>query len=319
MANKKKKQHYVPKCYLRSWCFSEKNLIYVYDKETDSMRISNIDEVAQGRFFYDIHPYELLPDTEVIKLLEKGVTWDTNKKSQIIENAFADEIEPPLSEALNKIIVTAENATPWYLNNCFFIGKDDKRTFASFLALQLLRTKSMRDKFKDMANGIEELLCGMGADACTIEKYSISKDDIKQMHLQMMLDPETLRDMTNLFDRLTWILGVNRTNTKFFTTDNPICTYGHVKHPGRSLNGLGSKGVEVFYPISPNLILIMFDGAYHKDTNLHDRWYLEITDSANIDYYNSLLAMIADRMIFSCDNNFELIDEMKCKNPIVFQ
>ena len=86
-----------------------------------------------------------------------------------------------------------------------------------------------------------------------------------------------------------------------------------------AMNGLASKGVEVFYPISPNLILIMFDGTYHKEVEPYDRWYIELNDSSNIDYYNSLMAMRADRMIFSCDNNFAILEEMKRKNPDVFR
>ena len=54
MEQKKKKQHYVPQFYLRSWDISEKNKIYVYDKVIEQKRISNIRDVASENYFYDV-------------------------------------------------------------------------------------------------------------------------------------------------------------------------------------------------------------------------------------------------------------------------
>ena len=82
MEQKTKKQHYVPQCYLKAWSFSDKEQIYVYDRITDSIRINSVKDVAAERYFYDINPYELLPEAQIAKLHEQGFNWDTNKKSQ---------------------------------------------------------------------------------------------------------------------------------------------------------------------------------------------------------------------------------------------
>ena len=319
MEQKTKKQHYVPQCYLKAWSFSDKEQIYVYDRITDSIRINSVKDVAAERYFYDINPYELLPEAQIAKLHEQGFNWDTNKKSQIIEHAFADEIEKPFSNILKGIIETVTSATSWYINNCFLIGTNEKYEFSAYLTMQFLRTKYMRSRFIDNADCLTQMLADMGASDESIEKYSMSKEKAQKMHIKMFLNVPELIKTTKLFYRLTWLLGINRTDTKLLTTDNPIGTHRHIKHPIMAMNGLASKGVEVFYPISPNLILIMFDGTYHKEVEPYDRWYIELNDSSNIDYYNSLMAMRADRMIFSCDNNFAILEEMKRKNPDVFR
>ena len=85
-----------------------------------------------------------------------------------------------------------------------------------------------------------------------------------------------------------------------------------------SMNGLKSKGVEVFFPISPECILVMFDGSYHFQNAHLERRYVLLDNEAYIDYYNSLCAMQSERCVFSSDGDFALLEEMKENNPQIF-
>ena len=85
-----------------------------------------------------------------------------------------------------------------------------------------------------------------------------------------------------------------------------------------SMNGLKSKGVEVFFPISPESILVMFDGSYHFQNAHLERKYVLLDNEAYIDYYNSLCAMQSERCVFSSDGDFALLEEMKENNPQIF-
>lgn len=94
---KKKKQHYVPQCYLKAWTIPNTNQINVYDKELRVQRINNIIDVASENYFYDI---------DFMKAISKeerqffGVTEEEFKmlsESQVIENTFAEEIESEFS------------------------------------------------------------------------------------------------------------------------------------------------------------------------------------------------------------------------------
>lgn len=44
--HKKKKQHYVPQCYLERWAIAGTHQINVYDKNKQQSRINNIEDVA---------------------------------------------------------------------------------------------------------------------------------------------------------------------------------------------------------------------------------------------------------------------------------
>ena len=255
---------------------------------------------------------------EKIKELEKnGIVWNDTLR-QSIETAFSEEIEAPFSELLREIIFKANTATPWHINNCYFISEEKKFEFSGYLALQFIRTTRLRNGLLDVSDCFKQIFADMGVPEEIIEKHTLSPIQAKYSHLKMLFDVDSLREIIGLFNRLTWILGINRTKANLFTSDNPIATHAHVKDSFLSMNGLSSKGVEVLYPLSPKLLLIMVDGSYHTQWAKFDRWYREITDKRNIEFYNSLLALQVERFVFSADGQMDILDKMKQKDPNVF-
>lgn len=314
-----KKQHYVPQFYLRNWRLSnEKHQVYVYDKEKDCIRINNIEYVASERYFYDIDFDDFFTETAVEKLHAKGFSWSDEVKRQGIERTFAEKIEKPFAEELSALLEKVKVLTPWHISNCEFLSQEKKKRFSEYLTFQIIRTKSVRMDIMNTSDCFSQILKEMEIPDSLIEKYNISKEAAKQSHIMMFFDSENIKDVTMLFYNLTWVLGINRTNVKFFTSDNPIITHSHIVHPFIQMNGLASKGVEVVFPLSPNVILIMFDGEYHQMMKSFDRCYVEIDDEQNVYFYNSLLAMQAGRFVFSSDGNFEIINTMKHVDPNVF-
>lgn len=314
---KTKKQHYVPRCYLKMWSTSDNQQVYVYDKVKDEIRKNSIRDVAAEGYFYDIKPTEFFTDDYLKVLRENGINI-CEDSTQLIEHALAEEFENPFSQLLNKIIDRTKNLTIWHIKNCFSILEEEKTELAAYLAIQFIRTKRIRTGIQDSADCLTQILADMGVPNSTIEKYSMTKEQAKNAHLSMLLDVENLDEITTCFLNLKWFVGINRTDKKFYTTDNAIGTQGHIKDPIRSMNGIASRGVEVFYPLSPDVILIMVDGGYHTTWQPFERRYIEITEAENIDYYNSILSMQAGRFIISCDNDFSLLKQMKSQNPDVF-
>lgn len=106
------------------------------------------------------------------------------------------------------------------------------------------------------------------------------------------------------------MLGINRTEVNFYTSDNPIGLRGHEKKttPFIQGTGLASAGVEIFYPLAPDLILVMVDGNYHKHLVKDERRYIEFDHIPTIEYYNSLAAMNSERFIISCNDDFALLN-----------
>lgn len=319
MAQKTKKQHYVPQFYLNAWRCSPKHQIYVYDKEQDSVRVNNIQDVASERYFYDIDPTAFFKPDYLETLHRHGFLMDETKCAQILERAFADELEKPFSNQINSILDTVSKITPWYYRNCYFISEEDKQDFAAYLAIQFVRTKQIRNGIHESAECLTQAMRDMGFPESKIAEYAATKESSKGIHLQMILDAKNLAELTLCFSRLTWMLGINRTKDKLFTSDTPIVTRAHVYDPIRSMDGVASRGVEVFFPLSPEVILIMFDGSFHSQYLPFERKYIEIQNSEEINGYNWALAARAGRFVFSADGNMVLLDRMKAIAPGIFK
>jgi len=315
---KTKKQHYVPRCYLDAWAIPNTYQVHVYDKKMDKTRINSINDIASENYFYDVALDEVISHQIFDNLRKQDVLTQNNLISQGIEHAFANDIEGPFSQLLKELISKSESATPWTINNCYFISEQKKSEMSAFLSLQFIRIKQVRNNIIESADCLSQALKDMGVSTDMIERYSVPKKETKNIHVQMLMDYESLSEITQSFFNFTWILGVNRTEKKFYTSDSPIGTLAHVKHPFMSMGGLKSEGVEVFFPISPTCILIMVDGSYHTNITQLERRYLVIDDVKEVDCYNSLCAMRSERCVFSTDGSFLLIEEMKKDNPSVF-
>lgn len=312
--SKTKKEHYVPRCYLDRWA-NEKGQLYVYDKVVKKSRKSNEKDIACERFFYDIDKSTLTTDNiEMLKIA--GINPEIDE--QFVEHFMASNVEDIYSKLLEKIIFTAERATPWYEKNCFFISEVNKLYFSICLAFQFVRTKTVRNMLKDSSDCLEQVLKDMNVPQRTIDKYILKEGEDKNIHSNMVLDINQIIEMAKSFLGLTWVLGQNKTSTQFYTSDNPIGTRGHIQHPFLAMNGLKSKGVEVFFPLAPKYILIMYDGSYHKTIRPVDRRYVNITELEDIENYNTMCVYTSERCVFSNDGNFAIIGKILDKNPNVF-
>jgi len=258
-AKETKKEHYVPKCYLERWK-SNKGQVFVYDKLLKISRVNNVNDIACERYFYDID-YKELSEQKIVFL--KGLGIEPTQDEQFIEHFLSGHVEGAYSELLKKII--DKEITPWYEKNCFFISQEDKLNFSVCIAFQYIRTMQTRRMLSDMSNCLEQVFGAMNVSDDFLKKYAKQEGEEKIIQGNMLLDIEHIFEMTISFFNLTWILGMNKTSTCFYTSDNPIGTKAHVKHPFMSMAGIKSEGVEVYFPLSPNHILLMYDGEYHKD------------------------------------------------------
>lgn len=218
----------------------------------------------------------------VVAQTAKGYTEKTiaNYRSHFKSISRHIDIDRDFANILKEIIGKAASATPWIIENCYFISEDKKGMLSAYLAIQYIRIKQVRNRIIDSADCLVQALKDMGASDEVIGKYAISKNDSKNIQAQMLMDLKSLSDLAISFLSLTWILCINQTKKKLYTSDSPIGTHAHVDHPIMSMNGLKSKGVEVFFPISPECILVMFDGSYHFQNAHLERKYVLLDNEA---------------------------------------
>lgn len=91
---KKKKQHYVPQCYLENWSIPKTHQLYVYDKIQQKIRKSNITDCASENYFYDFK-FDKDLSMDVMKMIGCSVKSypESFDDKQYIENYFSDQIE----------------------------------------------------------------------------------------------------------------------------------------------------------------------------------------------------------------------------------
>lgn len=309
----KSNEHFVPKCYLKAWTKEGTDQIQVYDKIRDSFRPSGIDKVACEHSFYDTHPIKLLSRDKLIQLKEEGKVVNPDADRQVIERVYSTEVETLYKQYLVSLIKTAQTSTPWEIDNCFFIRSKEKEEIAQLLTIQDMRTRSIRRRIEESSQCMAQALNDMGFPKTESEKYRLSKQEVKDVHLRSLMDEDTLEHVALSFYNLTWILLINKTGVKFYTSDNPIVRIPHISHPFHSGVGLRSKGVEVFFPISPDCGLSMFDGDYFGITRLDCRMIL--CDESDVRQYNRMQTIYAEETVFSIDGNWDTVKIIKSFEP----
>ncbi|MDA3821326.1 MAG: DUF4238 domain-containing protein, partial [Bacteroidales bacterium] len=114
---------------------------------------------------------------------------------------------------------------------------------------------------------------------------------------------------------------INKSNIPFITSNHPVVRYNQFlekrKFPGGK-SGLASKGLQIFYPISPWLTVIFYDCKVYK-CGYKRRAIIETTNKTDIDSLNLLQALNCDDIIyFSEKTNLHYISILAEKREMNF-
>lgn len=97
----------------------------------------------------------------------------------------------------------------------------------------------------------------------------------------------------------------NSTNVEFITSDNPVVFYNEFIDFRRhdSNTGFASKGLQIFFPIDPNNIILLYDhNVYRVGKDKKD--FIEITDPRDIHEINTLRGCSYLENIYFLDEYF---------------
>lgn len=120
------------------------------------------------------------------------------------------------------------------------------------------------------------------------------------------LNNETLMDFADAIANNIWMFLVSK-NGDFYTSDFPIVVEPHVKNVRPMYMGLAQYGGELTYPLSPDLMLVVFDREYFKEKEEYDCTFSIAVDK-EIRRQNMLRYFYAKRHVFSSKKDFSLID-----------
>ena len=168
-------------------------------------------------------------------------------------------------------------------------GSQEYHAMLAFVCLQYLRTqkkaRASRQLFHKLLGRAE------------IEPDSDFLDQLELIKSSLSMIPASFIQISDLKPHLL----VSRSET-FITSDSPVYTYNQycegIRHRGTT--GLASRGLQIFVPISPSLLLVLYDGSTYKIRRLTDRWLHRsvIDDVTDIDQLNLTQMLSAERNVY---------------------
>lgn len=258
----KKKQHYVPKFYLRQFS-NENKKFYLFNIG----KKENIGPV----------PFE----TQCFEDYFYGADAKWENKLANLESQWNAALEHIKSHSYSE---------------------NDIQKIKEFAMYQYIRTKKSLEKQtsstqKTIAEILESYTAHKSLEASNLNQIiqEVSMENAKKTISAPFL-LEMIKEQANLIDDLVFSLITFKTKTKLLSSDNPII----IANPYAKTAGLAMIGLMVIFPISPENLIIFYDGKIYGETSEKIR-----EETINVDYYaqkiNALAFANANKIIFSKD------------------
>ena len=278
------KQHYIPRCYLKRFSDNNKS-IFTYDKQQSKSYPASMMSVCCEDDMYSI-------SDSYIEENNKETGSYLNRLS-LEHSHFANSVEPMFSQLLQSIDIIKDE---WISQReQYRLQFEEKRELALHLVTQFFRHPQLKDSTVDDYLRMEKAGIDMVKCFLAKEKDDESINDLKidvkceapVLHAKLTyLNNETLMDFADAIANNIWMFLVSK-NGDFYTSDFPIVVEPHVKNVRPMYMGLAQYGGELTYPLSPDLMLVVFDREYFKEKEEYD-----CTFSIAVDKDFSLIDMI---------------------------
>lgn len=210
--NKTKKQHYIPRSYLRS--FSENKQCQLYDKSTNKSFYASVEKIFAQRYFYDIDKKPLLEYKNI--------------DEQVVEKILGNTVD----SFWNNIVQNIDKNYGWFLSKY----SNHYLSVYKCLAIQLIRTPQAKQRLRESYSKVYKENIDKELENIILMKEIFQiLDDSK---LQSLL----LEILLNEYGHMC--VGINNTDIQFISSDNPIIIIPNIWDKQK-------KEDMIFYPITP--------------------------------------------------------------------
>ena len=287
--------HIIPQCYLRNFTNMAKG-IYMYDKIRSTKYIKPIDEACAIDHFYRIADFNAKNEDEALSI-EVGY--------------LAKAVETTYSDILQEVIETKDQ---WISNSSVRLSNELKVKLAYMIGVQYLRMPCVRDAalaiFKTVTDFEERLVKKIAAEQeqnpAILDLQINKRYDEASIHAQSTFQNDRLLlDFCIALSRNYWTFLVSQEN-KFYTSDSPIVVLPHVEGVRPTHCGLTQYGAELSFPISKDIMVVIWDKDYFSAKASEDCSFRNATD-AELRKYNMLRYGYATESIFEYNNDFSWI------------
>jgi len=310
--SKSQLQHYVPKFLLRRFGTGKKGHLHVLDKHTGKTFSKAASKVAAENSFYD---FEF-----------QGSRLTLEPSLAVLESRAAKHIERIVRDRCLHVLEVQERSE-----------------LSQFLAVQMVRTRAHIETWKDVSSRMEVWLRERGVREeffASSAKLGEHENAERAMFVRRISDAP--KDFGSTSAAKDWVLLQTERKTPYFIGDHPLTMHNMTDRVGRGNLGLSVEGIEIYFPLSPELGLALwcpshrgvllegiqrltrisdsqplvaarFSGVWTGAMNIMDA----ITTGTplrsrpeNVEFFNSLQVLSAERFVFSADGDFSLAEDM---------
>jgi Protein of unknown function (DUF4238) len=297
MARQKKRrtetQHYVSQFYLRGFV-NATGRMFCYDKAANLSHPTSTEAAAQEPYFYEIPPGSFQNNVNMpLNTVEKALA--------VVERTWA-----PLHAQLIKC------ADDGHLPSELIVS------YAFFLFLQWMRTKTYRDTLHEVAQKTMQahaddlIAANYPGEKATV---TVGKELSAAIHYQELFDWDTVQRKAAELERHYWVVGLNQTDHLFYTSDHPVVRRGNRRNAdGRLMVGILDPGIEFVFPLDSRHILLILERTHFAQWRKHDNRAISLT-SEQVRDYNGLQVMRSCQRIYSANDDFGLARELCSAHP----
>jgi len=253
----KKRQHYIAQSYLKNFS-SDRKYLYVFPFQKKKSFISDIKYLCKEDFFYG---------------------------SDVIAQNFEDNLSIIENEHKKLIDKILDN----YSLNC--LNEDEYVGLLVLILFQASRTRSSKRRSRILAKIIEKKKKTLNiTDSDVFQDFPRKIDPTEDFRLRQAFGVTmhaAINSVEAILD-LTPALLINISDRNFICSDSPVVFYNDVQFDTDfKSDGLINPGLQIFYPISNEIVLLLFDHfAYKLDFDFDSICYLDKKN--DIDAINKL-------------------------------
>ena len=305
MAKQTKRQHYVPRCYLK-WFSSDGKSIHTYDKKLSRQYDAAMMAVCFENDLYTIS------DEFVAKNNSEPGTSKINRLS-IEKDFFSKDVEPNLDLVLRQLDEIRED---WIMGReQYYLNSKEKLEVALHLVSLYFRHPLLIESAVDDYMRMERASLDMIKEMMAVQT---GEDGYRKLQIELecekpvlganltFMSNELLMQFAEAIAKNIFVFWMSTDNV-FYTSDFPIVIYAHEKNVRPMYMGLAQYGGEVLFALSPKLALSIFDRECFKSDEDLDGCFILAQDK-EIKHHNLLQYVYAQRHVFSLNKDFRLIN-----------
>lgn len=288
------KQHTVPRCYLRGFADATQSF-YSFNKLYKKAKPASVRESAQADYFYDF-------DASTLQNPNDDLQW-AEKTLSILETRFKEVLDNFITEAK-----TGEVGVEW------------ASYMAQFVAIQWLRTRGARDTFMEIDTRVNQAVVNqayaLNYPGMKPAKFVTDAGYEQALHAELMFDYDHHIAIAERFWNLLWVIGRNRTERPFYTSDEPVARRRNPVISESSRPVPPGVGLEFAFPLNNEFVIVMLDRRMFSGLLSYERKTMDFGPE-EVERYNTMQVMKSTQYVFCSKRDFDLAERLCDAYPVI--